>query len=131
MTDLAVEKMKNQRIERDTNELQKLIATHFESRQLEDTDFEKFSENLDKRRDKREQETADRAEKERARQDAIDAANKKKIDEEEARKQGNKDSNSAAMVPDFEKYRKTDQKRANAWTTKVSSLYKMMNQNIM
>merc|ERR1711934_613846 len=131
MTDEAVERMIQRRVERDTNELQKLIATHFEQRQSEDTDFETFTGNLDKRRDRREQEQADRAEKERARQDAIDAEHKRKQDEEEARKQENKDFNSASMVPDFEKYKRTEEKKANAWTTKVSALFVKMNQNVM
>merc|ERR1711972_133856 len=128
MTDEAVERMNQQRIERDTNELQKLIATHFEQRQAEDTDFEKFAQNLDRRREKREKEQADRAEKERVRQEAIDAENQRKLDEEEARRQENKEFKAASMIPCFDKYRKTDEQKANAWTNKVSSLFQKMNQ---
>ena len=131
MTDEALERMNQQRIERDTNELQKLIAAHFESRESEDTDFEKFTENLDKRRMRREEESAARAEKERLRQEAIDAENQRKREEEEARRQENKDFKAAALVPNFEKFRRTEEKKAKAWTTKVSNLFQKMNQNVM
>ena len=131
MTDEAMERMVQQRIERDTNELQKLIATHFEQRQSEDTDFEQFAQNLDKRREKREKEQADRAEKERLRQEAIDAENQRKADEEEARRQEDKEFKTASLVPCFDKYRKSDEQKAKAWTTKVSSLFQKMNQNVM
>merc|ERR1719229_1274528 len=109
-----VDRINQQRIERDNKELQKLIETHFEER-----------------KGRRAGEVETRAAKEKAKREQ-EEQDKKDREEEEARaKAEREESKAAAFVPDKTKYNRTDEQKANSWNSKISNLYLKMHSNIM
>merc|ERR1712117_990438 len=113
---MGIDAMAQQRNERDTKELQKMIETHFEGRKVEDEDFEKFKKHLEERKSRRAGEVEARAEKEKQKKEAKDAA---------------AESKAAAFVPDKNKYKRSDEQKANCWNSKISDLYVKMHRNVM
>lgn len=120
-----------QRNERDTKELQKMIGTHFEGRKLEDEDFQKFNTHLEERKARRAGEVEARAEKEKMKREAEDAEKKAREEADSAAKASLAESKAAAFVPDKNKYKRSDEQKANCWNNKISDLYVKMHRNVM
>merc|ERR1712179_102437 len=118
---MGLDAMAQQRNERDTKELQKMIGTHFEGRKLEDEDFDKFKTHLEERKSRRAGEVEARAEKEKQKREA----------EEAEAKVAQAESKAAAFVPDKNKYKRSDEQKANCWNSKISDLYVKMHRNVM
>merc|ERR1712014_268765 len=120
--------MNQQRIERDTKELQKMIEQHFEGRKVEDEDFDKFKTHLEERKSRRAGEVEARAEKEK--QKKAEEAEKAAREQAEAdAKAAKEESKAAAFVPDKNKYKRSDEQKANCWNSKISDLYVKMHRN--
>merc|ERR1712173_197722 len=103
-----IDAMAQQRNERDTKELQKMIEQHFEGRKVEDEDFDKFKTHLEERKSRRAGEVEARAEKEKQKKEAEDA---EKAAQAEA-KVAAAESKAAAFVPDKNKYKRSDEQKA-------------------
>ena len=67
-----------------------------------------------------------RAAKEKAKREAEEAEKKAREEEEAAAKAAREESKAAAFVPDKNKYKKTDEQKANSWNSKISGLYLKM-----
>merc|ERR1712048_587383 len=124
-----IDAINQQRNERDTKELQKMIETHFEGRKVEDEDFEKFKTHLEERKSRRAGEVEARAEKEKQKKEAEEA--EKAAREQAEAKAAREESKAAAFVPDKNKYKRTDEQKANCWNNKISDLYVKMHRNVM
>merc|ERR1711976_223926 len=123
--------MNQQRIERDTKELQKMIEQHFEGRKVEDEDFDKFKTHLEERKSRRAGEVEARAEKEKKKKKAEEAEKAAREQAEADAKAAKEESKAAAFVPDKNKYKRTDEQKANCWNSKISDLYVKMHRNVM
>merc|ERR1712179_537720 len=108
-----IDAINQQRNERDTKELQKMIGTHFEGRKVEDEDFQKFQTHLEERKARRAGE--------------VDAREENEAEAKAAREE----SKAAAFVPDKNKYKRSDEQKANCWNNKISDLYVKMHRNVM
>merc|ERR1712179_727719 len=97
---MGLDAMAQQRNERDTKELQKMIGTHFEGRKLEDEDFDKFKTHLEERKSRRAGEVEARAEKEKQKKEAEDAEKAAREQAEAEAKAAREESKAAAFVPD-------------------------------
>merc|ERR1719186_2095746 len=124
-----IDAMNQQRNERDTKELQKMIGTHFEGRKVEDEDFEKFKTHLEERKSRRAGEVEARAEKEKQKREAEEAEKKAREEAEAEAKVARDESKAAAFVPN--KYKRSDEQKANCWNSKISDLYVKMHRNVM
>merc|ERR1711881_92813 len=119
-----VDAINQQRLEKDTKELQKLIESHFVQRTAEDEEFNKFKDHLDERKERRANEITQKQEKEKAKREA-EAAEAKEREAEEDRKKAEKEENKAlAFVPDKNRYKR--QPAENNWNSKISELYRNM-----
>merc|ERR1711997_265499 len=99
-----IDAMNQQRNERGTKELQKMIGTHFEGRKVEDEDFSKFQTHLEERKSRRAGEVEARAEKEKQKKEAEEA-------EKAAREQAEADAKAA----------REESKAAASFQTKTST----------
>ena len=108
-----------------------MIGTHFEGRKLEDEDFQKFNTHLEERKARRAGEVESRAEKEKMKREAEDAEKKARDEAESAAKASLAESKAAAFVPDKNKYKRSDEQKANCWNNKISDLYVKMHRNVM
>merc|ERR1712045_148797 len=123
--------MNQQRMDRDTKELQKMIETHFEGRKVEDEDFDKFKTHLEERKSRRAGEVEARAQKEKQKKEAEEAEKAAREQAESDAKAAKEESKAAAFVPDKNKYKRTDEQKANCWNNKISDLYVKMHRNVM
>ena len=108
-----------------------MIETHFEGRKVEDEDFEKFKTHLEERKSRRAGEVEARAEKEKQKREAEEAEKAAREQAEAEAKAAREESKAAAFVPDKNKYKRSDEQKANCWNSKISDLYVKMHRNVM
>merc|ERR1712031_124576 len=74
------------RLEKDLEDLKRMIALHFEQRKKDETELEELKSRIDKRKQMREEQLRLRAERERERQEFERLEKERKAEEEAARK---------------------------------------------
>merc|ERR1711990_716756 len=114
LTDKMDDAFVKKRLEKDLEDLKKMIALHFEQRKKDEEELEELKSRIDKRKQMREEQMRLRAEREKERQEYERAEKERKAAEEAARKaeeeQKKKDA-MAALSASFGGYKSQAQKR--------------------
>merc|ERR1711953_510801 len=114
LTDKMDDAFVKKRLEKDLEDLKKMIALHFEQRKKDEEEVEELKDRIDKRKQMREEQMRLRAERERERQEYERIEKERKAEEEAARKaeeeQKKKDA-MAALSTSFGGYKSQAQKR--------------------